>query len=140
MTGSGLETVLSAITQTGLVPRGAFLLSDEDQRGALASVRAIVLAGMAGRDGWSAFAASPEVDWVNVTSGSDPASACRLSPLVGAEDGEADEGFDLALLLFDGRDEPSLAHARAEWRRLKEQGRAISYWRESDEGGWEQAR
>jgi len=41
MTGSGLETVLSAITQTGLVPRGAFLLSDEDQRGALASVRAI---------------------------------------------------------------------------------------------------
>src|SRR5277367_5220912 len=60
MTGSGLETILSAITQTGLVPRGAFLLSDEDQRGALASVRAIVLAGMAGRDGWSAFAASPE--------------------------------------------------------------------------------
>ena len=60
MRGSGLETVLSAITQTGLVPRGAFLLSDEDRRGALASVRAIVLAGMAGRDGWSAFAASPE--------------------------------------------------------------------------------
>jgi ferredoxin len=60
MRGSGLETVLSAITQTGLVPRGAFLLSDEDQRGALASVRAIVLAGMAGSDGWSAFAASPE--------------------------------------------------------------------------------
>ena len=60
MRGSGLETVLSAITQTGLVPRGAFLLSDEDRRGALASVRAIVLAGMAGRDGWSAFVASPE--------------------------------------------------------------------------------
>ena len=60
MRGSGLETVLSAITQTGLVPRGAFLLSDEDQRGVLADVRAIVLAGMAGRDGWSAFAASPE--------------------------------------------------------------------------------
>jgi hypothetical protein len=36
-----------------------------------------------------AVAASPEVDWVNVTSGSDPASACRLSPLVGAEEGEA---------------------------------------------------
>ncbi|MGB3582584.1 MAG: hypothetical protein WBA40_15960, partial [Roseiarcus sp.] len=60
MRGSGLETVSSAITQTGLVPRGAFLLSDEDRRGALASVRAIVLAGMAGRDSWSAFAASPE--------------------------------------------------------------------------------
>src|ERR1700734_534580 len=60
MRGSGLETVLSAITQTGLVARGAFLLSDEDRRGALARVRAVVLAGTAGRDGWSAFAASPE--------------------------------------------------------------------------------
>jgi DNA polymerase-3 subunit chi len=69
-----------------------------------------------------------------------PNAATMLVRLPGAERGEADEGFDLALLLFDGRDEPSLAHARAEWRRLKDQGRAISYWRESDEGGWEQAR
>ena len=32
-------------------------------------------------------AASDSIDWVDVTSGSDPASACRLSPLVGAEAG-----------------------------------------------------
>jgi hypothetical protein len=30
-------------------------------------------------------AASPFVEWIDVTSGSDPASACRLGPLVGAE-------------------------------------------------------
>ena len=39
-----------------------------------------------------------------------------------------------------GRDEAALDHARAEWRRLKDQGRTISYWREGDEGGWERAR
>ena len=44
------------------------------------------------------------------------------------------------VLMFDGRDEAALGHARSEWRRLKDQGRTISYWRESDEGGWEQAR
>ena len=60
--------------------------------------------------------------------------------LAGAEAAEADAAFDLALLLFDGRDESSLALARAEWRRLKDMGSAISYWRESDEGGWERAR
>ena len=60
MSGAGLETVLAAIARTGLVPRGAFLLSDDERRGALADVRAIVLAGMAGRDGWGAFAASAE--------------------------------------------------------------------------------
>ena len=62
------------------------------------------------------------------------------SRLAGAEAAEGDEAFELSLLLFDGRDEASLAHARAEWRRLKDAGRAISYWRESDEGGWERAR
>jgi hypothetical protein len=60
MSGAVLETASSAIERTGLVPRGAFLLSDEEQRGALADVRTIVLAGMAGRSGWEAFAASPE--------------------------------------------------------------------------------
>ena len=54
--------------------------------------------------------------------------------------GFAIEAFELALVVFDGRDEASLAHARAEWRRLKDEGRAISYWREGDEGGWERAR
>jgi DNA polymerase III subunit chi len=41
---------------------------------------------------------------------------------------------------FAGRDEAALGHARSEWRRLKDLGRTISYWRERDEGGWEQAR
>ena len=38
--------------------------------------------------------------------------------------------------MFDGRDGAALAQARDEWRRLKDQGRTISYSRESDEGGW----
>ncbi len=36
------------------------------------------------RDG-EAVARSPFVEWIDVTSGSDPASACRLGPLVGAQ-------------------------------------------------------
>lgn len=32
-----------------------------------------------------AVALSPHVEWIDVTSGSDPASACRMGPLVGAE-------------------------------------------------------
>jgi len=69
-----------------------------------------------------------------------PNAATMLVRLTGAEAGEADGAFDLVILLFDGRDEAALAHARGEWRRLKDEGRAISYWRESDEGGWERAR
>ena len=67
-------------------------------------------------------------------------AATMLVRLSGAETGDADDAFELVVILFDGRDEAALAQARAEWRRLKDQGRAISYWRESDEGGWERAR
>jgi DNA polymerase III subunit chi len=69
-----------------------------------------------------------------------PNGATMLVRLAGVEANEADEAFDLVVLMFDGRDEAALAHARGEWRRLKDQGRTISYWRESDEGGWERAR
>ena len=69
-----------------------------------------------------------------------PNAATMLVQLSGAEASEADDAFELVVLMFDGRDEMALAHARGEWRRLKDLGRTISYWRESDEGGWEQAR
>jgi hypothetical protein len=55
-----IETVFSAIERAGLVPRGPFRLEERERRGALADMRTIVLAGMAGRDGWDAFAKSPE--------------------------------------------------------------------------------
>ena len=69
-----------------------------------------------------------------------PNAATMLVRLSAAETGDADEAFDLVILMFDGSDEAALAQARGEWRRLNDQGRTISYWRESDEGGWEQAR
>jgi hypothetical protein len=55
-----LEAVVAAVERTGLVPRGALSLRDDERDGALVDIRTIVLAGMAGREGWSAFAASPE--------------------------------------------------------------------------------
>jgi DNA polymerase III subunit chi len=69
-----------------------------------------------------------------------PNGATMLVRLSSVDSGEADDPFDLVAFMFDGRDEAALADARAEWRRLKDLGRAISYWRESDEGGWQRAR
>ena len=69
-----------------------------------------------------------------------PNRATLLLRLSGAEKAPEDAEFDPVVLMFDGRDGDSLADARAEWRRLKDEGHAISYWREGDEGGWERAR
>jgi DNA polymerase III subunit chi len=83
----------------------------------------------------------PMTQPIFLTSGlENPNAATMLVRLSGAEAVEADDAFDVVVLMFDGRDEAALAHARSEWRRLKDQGGAISYWRESDAGGWELAR
>jgi ferredoxin len=58
--GAEVETVFAAIRRTGLVPRGAVSLAEAERVGELADMRTIVLASMVGRDGWGAFAASPE--------------------------------------------------------------------------------
>ncbi len=69
-----------------------------------------------------------------------PNAATMLVRLPSVEPGHGDDAFDLTILMFDGRDEAARAYTRSEWRRLKDEGRALTYWRESDEGGWEQAR
>ena len=52
--------VFSSIKRTGLVPRGAFVIEESERSGVLADIRTMFLIGMAGREGWGAFAASPE--------------------------------------------------------------------------------
>jgi hypothetical protein len=58
--GAEVEPVFAAIRRAGLVPRGALSLPDGERAGELADLRTIVLAGMVGREGWDAFATSPE--------------------------------------------------------------------------------
>jgi DNA polymerase III subunit chi len=83
----------------------------------------------------------PMTQPIFLTSGlGNPNAATMLVRLSDAETSEADDAFDLVVLMFDGRDEAALGRARSEWRRLKDEGRRISYWRESDEGAWERAR
>jgi DNA polymerase-3 subunit chi len=40
--------------------------------------------------------------------------------------------------LLDGRDPDAVAQARGVWTMAKEQGYAVSYWQQDDEGRWQQ--
>ena len=55
-----LAAIGESIERCGLVARGAFALDEIDRRAGLDGVNAIVLVGVAGARGWSAFADSPE--------------------------------------------------------------------------------
>ncbi|SHE54918.1 DNA polymerase III, chi subunit [Kaistia soli DSM 19436] len=47
------------------------------------------------------------------------------------------EGFDRAILIFDGNDPDALARARDDWRRAKAAGHAATYWQQAANGRWE---
>lgn len=41
------------------------------------------------------------------------------------------------LEMFDGNDADALTDARERWRRYKEAGHALTYWQQTERGGWE---
>lgn len=46
------------------------------------------------------------------------------------------EGYDRAILMFDGYDPQELETARGEWKRLKAEGHALTYWQQTPERRW----
>jgi DNA polymerase-3 subunit chi len=71
-----------------------------------------------------------------ITNGLDnPNQADALFLIDGAEQGDL-SGYARCILLFDGRDEAALAHARQRWKAVKAAGLPASYWRQA-ERGWE---
>lgn len=47
-------------------------------------------------------------------------------------------GFERVLELFDGNDPEAVAAARHRWKELEEAGHALTYWQQTDTGGWEE--
>ena len=79
----------------------------------------------------------PERQPVLLTTGpGNPNGAQALFLVDGADPGDL-EGYERCVILFDGADEAALAEARARWKALKQSGATISYWRQTDRGGWE---
>ncbi|MGF1639691.1 MAG: DNA polymerase III subunit chi [Rhodospirillales bacterium] len=45
--------------------------------------------------------------------------------------------FERCFDLFDGNDADAVAAARARWAARRAEGHAVTYWRQTDTGGWE---
>jgi DNA polymerase-3 subunit chi len=77
---------------------------------------------------------------VLITTEDDNANAANVLFLVGGAEPLAwDAPNDLAriVLMFDGRDETSLARARAAWKDAKAAGHDATYWKEMPSGKFE---
>ncbi|AWK89012.1 DNA polymerase III subunit chi [Azospirillum thermophilum] len=45
--------------------------------------------------------------------------------------------YDLVCDIFDGNDEEAVLAARDRWKAFKAAGHALTYWQQTDRGGWE---
>lgn len=79
-----------------------------------------------------------EMQPVYLTTGPENPNGAKLRLFLdGAAVTTADQDYERLILLFDGRDDDELAHARAEWARLKAESATLAYWQETEQGGWE---
>ncbi len=46
--------------------------------------------------------------------------------------------FERCFEMFDGEDEAIVAAARERWAKYKEAGHSLTYWQQTERGGWEQ--
>jgi DNA polymerase-3 subunit chi len=84
----------------------------------------------------------PATQPIFLTDADDAPNGARLRVLLAPADAPRFVGADAerVIVLFDARDEETMAAARAAWKALRDAGAAPSYWREGEEGGWVKAR
>ena len=67
--------------------------------------------------------------------GDNPNSAQALVLIDGLEAGDL-SAYDRCLDVFDGSDPDATAAARERWRTLKDAGHDLTYWAQTESGGW----
>ena len=65
-----------------------------------------------------------------------PNGAAVLFLADGAESALLDE-YERVCDLFDGNDPDAVAAARRRWKKAKDAGHTLTYWQQTDRGGWE---
>jgi len=69
-------------------------------------------------------------------SDENPNGASVLFLADGAVSGAVDD-YDLVCTLFDGRDSEAVARAREQWRGYQGGDHELTYWQQTENGGWE---
>jgi DNA polymerase-3 subunit chi len=82
--------------------------------------------------------ASPMADAqpVLLTSTADNANDASVRFVVDGAEPPALGAYQRVVFMFDGYDQQQLENARAQWKTLKGEGHALTYWQQSEEGRW----
>lgn len=74
--------------------------------------------------------------WVTAADNDNPNNADMLVLAEGATDSKADD-YGLVCEMFNGREQSQLDAARARWKEYKGAGHTLTYYQQTDQGGWD---
>ncbi len=72
-----------------------------------------------------------------LTAGADNPNGADVRFLTGGVPVGDVQAYQRVVLMFDGHDEDQLQGARKQWKALKEQDHALTYWQQGSDGRWE---
>jgi DNA polymerase III subunit chi len=72
-----------------------------------------------------------------LTDGDDRPNGAEILVLTDGVTAADLSAFERCLELFDGRDQQAVDAARGRWRVYREAGHALTYWQQTERGGWE---
>lgn len=74
---------------------------------------------------------------VLLTTGPDNENEASVRFLVDGADAPPLDPYERVVFMFDGYDQQQLEKARAQWKKLKGEGHALTYWQQSQDGRWQ---
>lgn len=74
---------------------------------------------------------------IYLTTSGDTPNGAKVRFLVDGAEAAEYAGWLRLIYIFDGRDDEATSRAREEWRKAKDAGCAVAYWRQNDAGRWE---
>ncbi len=79
----------------------------------------------------------PEDQIVYLTTGDENPNGSTCLVLVDAVESSDYAGYDRLMYMFDGRNADVVTKAREDWKTFKDGGFEMSYWQQTEQGGWE---
>ena len=79
----------------------------------------------------------PEHQPIYLTTGDENPAGATVLVLVDSMESDKLDKYDRCLEMFDGTDQEAVTAARVRWKTYKETGYDLTYWQQTEQGGWE---
>lgn len=81
-------------------------------------------------------ATSPDQQPILLTTADDNPAGATVLVLVDSMESDQLDRYDRCLEMFDGTDQDAVTAARTRWKEYKEAGHELTYWQQTEQGGW----